>query len=99
MNTVFCPFNFVKINGTLYPRSRKFFYEFDDSQERQALEEKRRCNNCGVQAGFIHHVGCSCEECPECGMKFICCGCGNMVTTEPVADNDGSHSLDIDIGA
>jgi hypothetical protein len=94
MNSPFCPFTFVKLNdGTLYHRSKKFLYEFEEYEEKQALEEKKRCNDCGVQAGFIHHVCCSCEECPKCGGQFLKCGCERSVETESPYDKDGRRVL------
>ena len=68
-------------------------YEFEEYEEKQALEEKKRCNDCGVQAGFIHHVCCSCEECPKCGRQFLKCGCERSVETESPYDKDGRRVL------
>lgn len=36
---------------------------------------KRRCHDCGVQPGALHHLGCDWEECPGCGDQLISCGC------------------------
>lgn len=35
----------------------------------------RRCHDCGVQPGNLHHLGCDWEECPYCGDQLISCGC------------------------
>jgi hypothetical protein len=39
VNEVFCPFNFVKIEGTLYHRSRRFFDGIDDLHDKEAIDE------------------------------------------------------------
>jgi hypothetical protein len=35
----------------------------------------RRCHDCGVGKGGIHHPGCDMERCPSCHRQMIGCGC------------------------
>lgn len=35
----------------------------------------RRCHDCNILDGGIHHFGCDMEVCPVCGGQFISCGC------------------------
>lgn len=35
----------------------------------------RRCHDCGVKIGEIHHPGCDMEECPRCGGQYFICDC------------------------
>lgn len=76
MNPVKCPYNFVEIDGKVYPRSKKFFDALDETENAEAVKDGERCHDCGIVAGTIHHVECDAEECPRCGGQFISCGCG-----------------------
>ncbi|MDG5973718.1 hypothetical protein H010_00555 [Hydrogenophaga taeniospiralis CCUG 15921] len=33
-----------------------------------------QCNDCGVQLGELHVIGCANERCPICARQFIVCG-------------------------
>jgi len=43
--------------------------------EKGSLEEPGACPACKAQAGELHKLGCSQEECPNCGAKALTCGC------------------------
>jgi hypothetical protein len=75
-NQVFCPFNYVRIEGKDYRRSRVYFHGMTKKQTQKAIKHKHRCHDCGVPPGFIHHVNCDCEECPRCKGQLISCKCG-----------------------
>jgi hypothetical protein len=34
----------------------------------------KRCPDCFVKEGGIHHPGCDQEKCPKCGNQMIGCG-------------------------
>jgi hypothetical protein len=36
---------------------------------------KRRCGDCNVLPGHVHHHGCDIERCPRCRQQSISCGC------------------------
>jgi hypothetical protein len=48
---------------------------------RPLARAKRRCGDCGVSGGGLHHPGCDLQRCPSCGRQLISCGC--------VFDEDG----------
>jgi len=33
------------------------------------------CAECGASPGELHAPGCSCEECPRCGLSMVYCRC------------------------
>jgi hypothetical protein len=35
----------------------------------------KRCHDCGVSPGGVHHPGCSVEQCPVCEQQLFCCDC------------------------
>jgi hypothetical protein len=36
---------------------------------------RRRCGDCGVAPGGLHHRGCDLQRCPRCKRQLITCGC------------------------
>jgi hypothetical protein len=36
---------------------------------------ERRCGDCNVRRGRVHHHGCDVERCPACGLQSISCDC------------------------
>ena len=45
----------------------------------------RRCGDCGVDRGGLHHLGCDMQRCPECRGQLFGCGC---VFDEDEPDDD-----------
>jgi hypothetical protein len=39
------------------------------------LPDSRRCGDCNVVPGAVHHPGCARERCPACDGQLISCGC------------------------
>ena len=48
----------------------------------------RRCGDCGVAAGGLHHLGCDLQSCQVCGDQLLSCGC--------LFDEDGDIEVDDD---
>lgn len=39
-------------------------------QEQDPLSSDPTCRDCGTPRGATHHAGCSCTECPRCGLQW-----------------------------
>lgn len=48
----------------------------------------RRCGDCGVEWGGLHHLGCDLQRCPRCDRQLLSCGCS--------FDEDGPHDEEDD---
>ncbi len=44
-------------------------------QRATGLTPDRRCHDCNVTWGHLHHPGCDMEECPKCGGQLLSCNC------------------------
>jgi hypothetical protein len=44
-------------------------------RERHYRGAKRRCGDCNVLPGKVHHHGCDLEVCPRGHLQSISCGC------------------------
>jgi hypothetical protein len=42
---------------------------------RGAIHGAKRCHDCNVKIGELHHQGCDMEECPLCHGQLISCSC------------------------
>ena len=59
----------------------------------------RRCDDCGVEPGGLHHLGCDLQPCPSCHRQLLSCGCpfdelggaDDEVDDEPDVDDDGAE--------
>jgi hypothetical protein len=112
-NPPLCPYIFVRINGKLYNRSKRFsssslrfLKRFEDEYNKIDSDQYRqnilipRCVGCGIPYGQVHHIGCTNEQCPKCGNQFIECGCGpskGVHYTERKIEADGEFFRPIKI--
>jgi hypothetical protein len=65
-----CAIDVVRLLDGIYGRVR-YGAETDDWGARSG----RRCHDCNVAPGGLHHRGCDVERCPRCGEQLIGCGC------------------------
>jgi len=57
----------------------------EETRYGSAGRSRRRCHDCGVQPGNIHHPGCDWEECPRCHGQLIGCNCNDKGTFSDAA--------------
>ncbi|MFA6095128.1 MAG: hypothetical protein WC757_04595 [Candidatus Paceibacterota bacterium] len=68
-----CTYGHIIIGGKTYTRNAGFQFGKEFSQTVETSEKK--CSDCGVEAGKIHHYGCGEEVCPACKEKLATCEC------------------------
>ena len=71
-DNVTCLVPMVEIDGVQYRRQK---YHLVDADVDNDDEEERRCHDCNVKLGAIHHALCDMEMCPVCDDQFISCDC------------------------
>ncbi|KKN08742.1 hypothetical protein LCGC14_1053630 [marine sediment metagenome] len=52
--------------------------DFPDGKTEQPIPYEgtnKRCHDCNIKRGGIHHPGCDMEICPRCSGQLISCGC------------------------
>lgn len=62
-------------------------FDTDDMKRIQSVIDidriTKRCRDCGVNWGNIHHNGCDFERCPNCLGQFIVCDCAEGMELLP----------------
>ncbi len=71
-----CTWHYLEIEGEMY--GREGTYSFGKQFEQIVNPEKKRCDDCGVLVGSVHHFGCTIERCPCCGEELATCTCDNV---------------------
>jgi Zn-finger nucleic acid-binding protein len=67
------PYRVLEINGKYYARI-PYGNEYGSH-----IPFHKRCHDCHVKVGGIHHFGCDMERCPVCRGQLIACGCSSKV--------------------
>lgn len=81
-----CTLSTVPIAGVEIARVRY-------GQERPAYRG-RRCGDCNVEHGQLHHLGCDVERCPTCHWQLISCGCWTDGEDDDEEDLDGVELIE-----
>lgn len=69
-----CTFTHSEIEGHLY---RRLWY--GSERPDWGAKSGKRCGDCGVEPGGIHHCRCDIERCPKCRGQALLCGCASKV--------------------
>jgi hypothetical protein len=66
--------SFVKAGISYMPIPYGFETRFGEDYT-STMPDDKRCHDCNVLKGRIHHPGCDMEECPLCHHQLIGCAC------------------------
>lgn len=61
--------------------------KYGNEERADFYSHSNTCHDCGVAIGEYHQYGCDVEECPDCHLQKITCGCNGGKTIEDYMEN------------